>query len=94
MNRNEIRRQTCLIIERDGEFLIGYNGLYLRWGISPYDAWKTRDIEDARRVSGRFGGTIMLFNPVVRQLRKYEEGKHEKASARDRKEQAQADGCA
>lgn len=93
MNRDEIRKQTGLIIEKDGEFLIGYNGLFLRWGISPSDAWKTRDIDAAKMVSEKFGGTIMLFNPVVRQLRKYREENHEKVSEECGKGQTQDNGC-
>jgi hypothetical protein len=92
MNRDEIRKQTGLIIEKDGEFLIGYTGIFLRWGTSPSDAWRTRDIDAARMVVDRFGGTIMLFNPVVRQLRKYREVNHEKVSEGCCKEQAQNNG--
>lgn len=93
MNRDEIRKQTGLIIEKDGEFLIGYNGLFLRWGISPSDAWKTRDIDAAKMVSEKFGGQIMLFNPVVRQLRKYREENHEKVSEECGKGKTQDNGC-
>ena len=35
------------------------------------DAWRTRDIETAEMVADRFGGNVMLFNPVARQLRKF-----------------------
>ena len=66
-----------MIIENQGKYLVGFNGFALRWAESYSDAWRTRDIETARKVVNRFGGTIMLFNPVVRQLRKYE-GQHER----------------
>lgn len=69
-----LRRQTCLIIEQKGEYLIGFNGVFLRWGNSPSDAWRTRDIDAAKKVADRFGGQIMLFNPVVMQLREYRGG--------------------
>ena len=93
MNMDEIRKQTCLIIERDGEFLIGYNGIFLRWGISPSDAWRTRKIDAARMVAEKFGGTIMLFNPVARQLRKYKEVNNEEVSEGCCKGKAQDYGC-
>ena len=66
-----IRRETCIIIRRDGEFLVG-TILYstdLRWSGSPYDAWRTRRKEDAERVARKVGGEMVLFNPIVRQMR-------------------------
>jgi hypothetical protein len=80
MTREDLRRQTCLIIESQGKYLVGFNGFALRWTESYSDAWRTRDIGTAKKVSDRFGGSIMLFNPVARQLRKFEEGNHEKVS--------------
>lgn len=65
----DIRRATCIIIEKDGEYLVG-TILYseeLRWSGSPYDAWRTRRKEDAARVAGKVGGEMVLFNPVVNQ---------------------------
>lgn len=41
----------------------------LRWSASPYDAWKTRDREAAERAARRTGGIVMLWNPVVKQMR-------------------------
>ena len=70
--RNEIRRQTGIIIGRAGEFLIG-TVMYstdLRWSTSPYDAWRTRNRDDARRVAKITGGELWLFNPIARQIRK------------------------
>ena len=90
--RDDLRSQTCLIIECQGRYLVGYNGFALRWTESYSDAWRTRDIETARMVADRFGGQIMLFNPVVRQLRKFEEGNHEEVSEGCSKEQAQDHG--
>ena len=75
--KQDIRLQTCLIIESQGQYLVGFNGFALRWSESYSDAWRTRDIDAARMVVDRFGGSIMLFNPVARQLRKYREGQHE-----------------
>jgi hypothetical protein len=92
MNMDELRKQTCLIIENQGKFLVGFNGFSLRWTESYSDAWRTRDIETAKKVADRFGGSIMLFNPVVRQLRKYREENHEKVSEGCCKESTQDNG--
>ena len=67
----DIRKKTCIIIRKDGEYLVG-TILYstdLRWSWSPYDAWRTRRKEDAERVAGKVGGEMVLFNPIVRQMR-------------------------
>jgi len=67
----DIRRATCIIIRKDGEYLVG-TILYstdLRWSWSPYDAWKTRDMEEARNVARETGGIMVLFNPIVNQKR-------------------------
>ena len=67
----DIRRATCIIIRKDGEYLVG-TILYstdLRWSWSPYDAWRTRRKEDAERVAGKVGGEMVLFNPIVNQRR-------------------------
>ena len=69
--KDDIRKATCLIIRKNNEYLVG-TILYstdLRWSISPYDAWQTRDIEKARRIARVTGGTMMLFNPVARQMK-------------------------
>ena len=71
MNRNEIRKQTCLIIRKNGEYLVG-TILYstdLRWSKSPYDAWRTRCRQDAECVVSMTGGELVLFNPVVNQMK-------------------------
>lgn len=67
----DVRRQTALIIAKDGGFLVGFS-LFLRFSKSPYDAWRTRKVEAARMVADRIGGELMLFNPIVGQLRRYE----------------------
>lgn len=67
----DIRRQTCIIIRKNGEYLVG-KALYsdeLRWSNSHYDAWRTRDIEKARDVARAVGGIMVLFNPIVNQKR-------------------------
>ena len=69
----DIRKQTHLIIRRGNEYLVGriiYSTEY-RWSSSPWEAWRTRDRDAAEELRQRVGGTIMLFNPVARQLREY-----------------------
>lgn len=69
MNRNEIRRKTCIVIRRNGEYLRGKDMLTreLMWTGSIYDAWKTRDLEQAKEVARKLGGITVLFNPILRQ---------------------------
>ena len=69
--KGDIRRATCVIIRRNHEYLVGtiMYSTDLRWSISPYDAWQTRDIEKARKIARVTGGTMMLWNPVVRQMK-------------------------
>ena len=70
----DIRLKTTLIIKRDGMYLQGYI-LYsdeFRWSDSPWDAWKTRIRANAKSAQMKAGGTIMLWNPIVGQLREAE----------------------
>ena len=69
--KDDIRRATCCIVRRNGEYLVG-KVLYsqdLRWSGSPYDAWQTRDAETAKNVAHMLGGDLWLFNPPTGQLR-------------------------
>lgn len=63
----DIRRMTCLIVRRNGLYLVGRNQFSggLSWSRYRYDAWRTRDIDVAREVAKRLGGTLMLFNPAA-----------------------------
>ena len=67
----DIREKTCLIIKKGNEFLVGTIcfSTDLRWSISPWDAWATRIWQQAEAVAGKVGGTVMLFNPVEKQIR-------------------------
>ena len=69
--RDDIRRKTCLIIRRNGEYLTGriLGSQDLRWSIYAHEAWKTRDRKKAEEIARRTGGIVMLFNPIVRQMR-------------------------
>jgi hypothetical protein len=67
----DIRKETCLIIRKNGEYLVG-KILYsqdLRWSNNKHDAWRTRNREAAERIALKTGGIVMLFNPVVNQMR-------------------------
>ena len=68
----DIREKTVLIISKGNEFLVG-TILYstdLRWSISPWDAWTTRKRRQAEVVAEKVGGTVMLFNPIAKQIRR------------------------
>lgn len=69
--KDDIRKKTCLIIRKNDEYLVGtiLYGNDLRWSGSPYDAWRTRDREKAEEYARRTGGIVMLFNPIVNQMR-------------------------
>jgi hypothetical protein len=71
MSKQDIRLKTVVIIEKDHEYLIGrcvVTGV-LRWSNSPYDAFGSRSIDKAMRVAWKVGGNIMLFNPIVGQIK-------------------------
>ena len=71
MNRDALRKETCIIIRKHGEYLVG-SVLYsedLRWSGSMYDAWRTRDREEARDVARETGGVLVLFNPIIGKTR-------------------------
>lgn len=69
----DIRTKTCLVIRKGNEFLVGriiVSG-ELNWSNSYYDAFRTRNISKARYLAKRYGGVLMLFNPIVGQIREY-----------------------
>ena len=67
--KDDIRRKTCIVIRKNGKYLVGYIVFTdeLRWSDSPYDAWKTRNKEKAAEVARKVGGVMVLFNPIVNQ---------------------------
>ena len=69
--KDDIRKKTCLIIRKNGQYLVGKIlwSTDLRWSYSPHDAWRTRNREKAEDLARKTGGIVMLFNPVVNQLR-------------------------
>ena len=69
-----IREKTCLIIRRGMEYYVGPI-LYSekdKWSTSPFDAWNTRDREEARETAEELGGELWLFNPIACRLKKME----------------------
>ena len=67
----DIRLKTKLIIRKDGKYLQG-RVMYskeLRWSDSPWDAWGTRIRAEARSIQEKVGGEIMLWNPIVGQIK-------------------------
>lgn len=71
MNTTEVRKKTCIIIRKNGQYLVGTVCFSrdLRWSENRYDAWRTRDREEAESVARETGGIMLLFNPIVNQER-------------------------
>ena len=69
--KSKIRKETCLIIRRGSDYLVGriIGSMDLRWSDSPWCAWRTRDREAAEMIARMTGGDIWLFNPIVGQAR-------------------------
>ena len=67
LKKPDIRKATCLVIERDGEFFSRIEMLTGRivWDRHLSSAWTTRNIEKARRKATAYGGAPMLFNKVL-----------------------------
>ena len=67
----DIRLKTCVIIRKNGEYLVcksRITGEY-KWSIYRNDAWQTRNRKAAKAVALMTGGTEMLYNPIVNQIR-------------------------
>ena len=69
--KDDIRRQTCIIIRKNSRYLIGRSRIdnELKWSWSIYEAWRTRDREKAEEIARATGGIMVLFNPIVNQRR-------------------------
>ena len=67
----DIRMMTALIVRRGTQFLVSriIGSTEFRWSDSPWEAWRTRDRDAAKRVAHAVGGDLMLFNPVAGQIR-------------------------
>lgn len=60
----DIQSYTRYVVEKDREYLRGA-WERVKWSTSYYDAWRTKDLEGARRVAKKLGGRLMLFNPAT-----------------------------
>ena len=67
--KDDIPRQTCIIIRKNGRYLVGRSSIdnTLKWSWSIYEAWRTRDREKAEEIARATGGIMVLFNPIVNQ---------------------------
>ena len=63
----DIRTYTRVIIIKNREYLVGREvfSRELKWSTSPWDAWWTRNVEDAAKVANSVSGMLVLFNPVI-----------------------------
>ena len=69
--KDDIRKQTCIIIRKNGRYLVSrkMTCFELRWSESRNDAWRTRSRVKAEKVARKTGGIMVLFNPVVQQTK-------------------------
>ena len=67
ISSSDIRHYTRVIVWKNGEYLQCNSKIRggLVWSTSPWDAWWTRNADDAREVAKLLGGVPVLFNPVV-----------------------------
>ena len=56
----------CYVVEQRGYYLVAVDE-YRKIRISQYrwDAWRTRNIQDARMVAAKLGAEVRRFNPVT-----------------------------
>ena len=67
MTCDAIRRQTSLVVAKDGKFLQCRNMVTgeIEWSQHLSHAWRTRNRKDAAMVARKLGGRLMLFNPII-----------------------------
>lgn len=73
--KQDIRKQTTLIIRKGKEYLVArvsWSASELKWSTSAWDAWRTRNIQEAQMVAGFTGGEIVMFNPIIGTVKKFE----------------------
>lgn len=71
MDAEYMRKKTVLVIKKERWYLSRVEMLAKRVIWSPHlaDAWSTREIGKARFLSEKFGAQIMMFNPIVWEVR-------------------------
>jgi hypothetical protein len=64
---NAIRRQTSLIVVKNGQYLSHRNMVTgkIEWDPHLSRAWRTRNRDDAQKLARMLGGRLMLFNPII-----------------------------
>ena len=72
--RRKLQLKTRMIIRTEEGYLvrvmrIGSEEIDPVWSHSPYDAWSTRDRRIARMIARKLSGVIVMFNPIVGQIR-------------------------
>ena len=69
--KDEIRKKTCIIIRKNGEYLVGtiLGSTDLRWSLYASEAWRTRNRQLAERIAKKVGGILMLYNPIINEAR-------------------------
>ena len=69
--KDDIRRQTCIIIRKNGEYLVGriFGSMDLRWSNYASDAWRTRNPRIAQEVARKVGGVTILYNAATLEAR-------------------------
>ena len=68
----DIRRATVLVIRKNGQYLSRremFTGRIL-WDPHLSSAWKTRNREKARENAEKYGGVLMLFNPIIWEVKR------------------------
>ena len=63
----DVRKYTRVIVRKNKEYLQCKGGIQnkLMWCSSPWDAWWTRDKEEAMLIAKTTGGIAVLFNSVT-----------------------------
>lgn len=69
--KDDIRKKTVIIIRKNNYYMIGRSKLSgrIEWSPYQYDAWRTREKELAQDIANETGGIMVLFNPIVNQLK-------------------------
>lgn len=63
----DIRLLTVCVVKKETEFLQGriLETDALKWSVSPYDTWGTRNLGHACRIANIVHGSVVLFNPAI-----------------------------
>lgn len=59
-----LKDRDCMIIKKDGVFLVGKGMCGIQWRWSMWDAWRTQNRSMAYTVARKVGGQVWHFNPI------------------------------